>query len=91
MQHVNDVLDHPSRLQRDFEPCVEGVYGLVTETLRREGGKVSIWLENNLIITVSYSSNDMSVVLEPAEKMSNSHYRSSLANCNQGPKTPHLQ
>lgn len=56
MQHLDDVLDHLSRLRGYFEPCVEGVYGLVTETLGREGGKVSIWFENNLIITVSYSS-----------------------------------
>lgn len=56
MQHLDDVLDHLSRLRGYLEPCVEGVYGLVTETLGREGGKVSIWFENNLIITVSYSS-----------------------------------
>ncbi len=62
MQHLDNVLNHLSRLRRHLEPCVEGVYGLVTETLRREGGKVSIWLENNLIITVSYSSKDMSIV-----------------------------
>lgn len=37
-------------------------YGLVTETLRREGYKVSIWLENNLIIAVSHSAKDMSIV-----------------------------
>jgi len=62
MQHLDDVLNHLSRLRGHFEPCVEGVYRLVTETLRREGGKVSIWLENNLINTVSYSSKDMSIV-----------------------------
>lgn len=62
MQHLDDVLDHLSRLWGHLEPYVEGVYGLVTETLRREGGKVSIWLDNNLIITVSYSSKDMSIV-----------------------------
>ena len=62
MQHLDDVLNHLCRLRGHFEPCVEGVYRLVTETLRREGGKVSIWLENNLINTVSYSSKDMSIV-----------------------------
>ena len=62
MQHLDDVLNHLSRLRWHLEPCVEGVYGLVTETLGREGGKVSIWLENDLIITVSYSSKDMSIV-----------------------------
>lgn len=62
MQHLDDFLDHLSRFRRYLEPCVEGVYGLVTETLRREGGKISIWLENNLIITISYRSKDMSIV-----------------------------
>ena len=62
MQPLDDVLDHLSRLRGHLEPCVEGVYGLVTETLRREGGKVTIWLENNLMIAVSYSSKDMSIV-----------------------------
>lgn len=61
MQHLNDILDHLSRLRGHLEPRVEGVYGLVTEALRREGGKVSIWLENNLMIIVSYSSKDMSI------------------------------
>lgn len=51
MQHLDDLLDHLSRLRGHLEPCVEGVYGLVTETLGRKGGKVSIWFENNLIIT----------------------------------------
>jgi len=62
MQHLYDILDHLSRLRGHLEPCVEGVYGLVTETLRREGEKVSIWLENNLILTVSYSSKDRSII-----------------------------
>ena len=62
MQHLHDILDHLSRLRGHLEPCVEGVYGLVTETLRREGAKVSIRLEHNLIITVNHSSKDMSVV-----------------------------
>ena len=62
MQHLDDVLDHLSRLRGHLEPCVEGVYGLVAKTLRREGCKVSIWLENNLIIAVSYSFKDMSIV-----------------------------
>jgi hypothetical protein len=62
MQHPDDVLNRLSRLRGHLEPCVERVYGLVTETLRREGAKVSIWLENNLIINVSYSSKDMSIV-----------------------------
>lgn len=56
MQHFDDVLDHLSRLWGHLEPCVEGLYCLVTDTLGREGGKVSIWFENNLIITVIYSS-----------------------------------
>lgn len=62
MQHLDDVLDQLSRLRGHLEPYVEGVYGLVTETLRREGYKVSIWLENDLMIAVSYSSKDMSIV-----------------------------
>ncbi len=62
MQHLDDVLDHLSRRRGHLEPCVEGLYSLVAETLRREGGKVSIWLENNLIITVNYSSKIMSIV-----------------------------
>ena len=56
MQYLDDVLDHLGRPQGHLEPCVERVYGLVTETLGREGGKLSIWFENNLIITVSDSS-----------------------------------
>ena len=55
MQHLDDVLDYPSRLRGHLEPCVEGFYGLVTESLGREGGKVSIWLQNNLIISVNYA------------------------------------
>ena len=62
MQHLDDVLDHLSRLRGHLEPCVEGVYGLVTETLRREGAQVSIRVENNLIIAVNHSFKDMSVV-----------------------------
>ena len=62
MQHLDDVLDHLSRLRGHLEPHVEGVYGLVTETLGREGCKVSIWLEHNLIIAFSYSSKDVSIV-----------------------------
>ena len=62
MQHLDDVLDHLSRLRGHLKPYVEGVYGLVTETLRREGCKVSIWLENNLTIAVNHSSKDMSIV-----------------------------
>ena len=53
MQHLDDVLDHPHRLRGHLQPCVEGVYGLVTETLGREGDDVFIWFENNLIITVN--------------------------------------
>lgn len=62
MEHLDDSLNRLSRLRGHLEPCVEGVYGVVTETLRREGGKVAIWLENNLIITVNYSSEDMCIV-----------------------------
>ena len=62
MQHLDDVLDDLSRFWGQLEPCVEGIYGLVTETLRREGCKVSIWLENNLMIAVSYSFKHMSIV-----------------------------
>ena len=62
MQYLDDVLDHLSGLRGHPEPCVEGVNSLVTETLRREGCKVSIWLENNLIIAVSDRSKDMSIV-----------------------------
>lgn len=91
MQHPDDVLDHLSRLQGHLEPCVEGVYGLVTETLRREGGKVSIRLENNLIISASYSSIVYSLRGISVRKMSNLHYRSTPVNSNQGPKTPHPQ
>lgn len=53
MQHLDDILDHLKQLRGHLELCVERVYGLVTETLGREGGKVSIWFENNLIIAVS--------------------------------------
>ncbi len=61
MQHLDDVLNHLSRLRGHLEPCIKGVYGLVTETLRREGGKVSIRLENDLTITFSYGSKNLSV------------------------------
>ena len=50
MQHLDNALNHLSRLWGHLEPCIEGVDGLVTETLGREGGKVSIWLEYNLMV-----------------------------------------
>ena len=48
MQHLDDFFDHFDRLQGHIEPNVEGVYSLVPEALRRKGGKVSVWLEDNL-------------------------------------------
>ena len=62
MQRLDDVLNHSSRLWGHLEPCIKGVYGLVTESLGREGGKVSIWFENDLIITFNYGSKNLSVV-----------------------------
>lgn len=62
MQHLDDVLDHSSRLWGNLQPCIKGVYGLVTETLGGEGGKVSIWFENDLKITFSYGSKNLSGV-----------------------------
>ena len=62
MQHLNEVLNHSGRLWRHLEPCIKGVYGLVTEAFGRKGGKVSIWFKNDLIIIVSRGSKNISVV-----------------------------
>jgi hypothetical protein len=48
MQHLDDVFDHLHRLRWHLQPFIDRVYGLVSETLRGEGGKVPVWLENNL-------------------------------------------
>ena len=56
-EHLDDVLDHLSRLPGHLEPWVEGVYGLVAEILGREVGKVSIRLENMIIAMSAYSQH----------------------------------
>ena len=93
MQHLDDVLNHLSRLRGHLEPCVKGVYGLVTEPLRREGGK-------GIDMVGAQPDRHRQSQLQGyvyrwrgigGGKMSNSHHRSTPVNSNQEPKTPHPQ
>lgn len=67
MQRFDHVLDHHDRLLRDPDSCVEGIYGLATETLLGKRGDISVWLKDKLLKHCQHLGSQTSQITLEAE------------------------